>query len=358
MSLTPEIQAEYEEAAKPFIGGCITKEHTKLQPWRVFLEVNSACQLRCATCTKGNMEGYDHKTGLMDSELMEKILDKIQSENPSAICFLYGNSEIFLHPRVPECIASIKRRGLHPEMSTNLNYLQRLDETLEAGPDYIIVSLSGFTQEIYERGHGGGNIEKVKENMRLMSEANNRVKNRVNMAVNFHVYNFNEHEIAPMKSYALSLGFGFFTSVARAISMENAIQYCRLHDPEATPFEVQEGEPDWNHLLPPVGETYKKAMDMLRIPPTKARQMYESLPILNVCPIGAGGMFVFIRHDGKTQMCACTADRRITIGDYLDMTPDQMIEKRTGHSICKQCLKYRTNLYFHIADHKDWKAPI
>ena len=82
--------------------------------------------------------------------------------------------------------------------------------------------------------------------------------------------------------------------------------------------------------------------------------MYKAIPISDCCPVGAGGMFTFIRHDGKTSMCACVADRRITVGDYLDTTPEQMIEQRQGHAICKQCLKYRTNLYFHIVDHEKW----
>ena len=236
MSLSPELAAELEQASKPFIEskGAITAEHTRMKSWRYFLEINSACNLRCPTCTKGNMEGYEHKTGLMDMELMEKILDKIQSENPNAIVFTYGNSEPFLHPKLPECITAIKRRGLHPEMSTNLNHLQRVEETLEADPDLIIISLSGWTQEVYEKGHAGGKIEKVKDNMRILAETNNARPNRVSILVNYHVYKDNQHEIPLMKEYALNLGLGFFTSYARAISMENAIQYCRDKDPEAT----------------------------------------------------------------------------------------------------------------------------
>ncbi len=347
--MSPDLEAQYAASCKPFIGGCIEEKHTKLRSWRYFLEVNSACQLRCPTCTKGNMDGYDHKTGLMDMDLMERILDKIQSENPESIVFLYGNSEPFLHPRLPECITAIKRRGLNAQMSTNLNHVARVEDVMAAGPDYIIVSLSGFTQDVYVKGHAGGHIEKVKENMKEVSSIN---KGRINMAVNYHIYTDNQHEVEAMKNYATSLGFGFFTSLARAISMENAIQYCRHHDKECTPFEVQEGRPDWNQALPPVGETYKSAMDRLLIQPSQARAMYENVPVSNVCPVGAGSIFTFIRHDGKTQMCSCTADRRITVGDYLDTTPEQMIEQRTGHSICKQCLKYRTNLYFMIADNR------
>jgi MoaA/NifB/PqqE/SkfB family radical SAM enzyme len=363
--MTPEQQAEYDEACKPFWqgGGAITEAETKLHPWRVFLEINSACNLRCPTCTKGNQEPieglkYEHQSGFMDWDLMEKILDKIKSENPNAIVFTYGNSEPFLHPKLPEVILAIKARGLHPELSTNLNFIRRVPELLEARPDFIIISLSGWTQEVYVRGHAGGDIEKVKKNMEALAHANNErpYADRVKIMVNYHLYDYNEHEMPLMNEYANNLGLGFFTSIARAISMENAIQYCRSKDPDATPFEVQENRPDWNKVLPPIGETYKNIMDHLRIPPTKAREMYQDVPVSNVCPVGAGGMFTFIRHDGKTSMCACVADRRITVGDYLNTTPDEMIDQRRGHAICKQCIKMRLNLYFHIAHRAKWQT--
>jgi len=360
--MTPELQSEYDAASIPFIDGAISKETTKLKSWRYFLEIGSACNLFCPTCTKGNqrpVDGlrYEHKSGFMDMDLMEKILAKIASENPNAIVFTYGNREPMLHPQLPECITAIHRHGLHPEMSTNLNVIKRLDDLLAAKPDLIIISLSGFTQEVYVKGHAGGKIERVKENMRTIAETNNRIPEakRVRIAVNYHVYNDNEHEIAPMRAYALNLGLEFFTSVARAISMENAIQYCRSKDPYPFQFEVQEGQPDWNHLLPPVGQTYIDTMQRLRIPPDRAREMYKDYPVAPVCPVGAGGMFTFIRHDGQTSLCACTADRRLKLTDYLDTTPDQMIEQRTGHSFCKQCLHYRTNMYFHLVDREKWE---
>jgi MoaA/NifB/PqqE/SkfB family radical SAM enzyme len=356
--MTPEMQKAFDDAAIPFYrgGGAITIEQTRLQSWRYFLEINSACTLRCPTCTKGNIEGYEHQNGFMDMDLMERILDKIALENPGAIVFTYGNSEPFVHPKLPECIAAIKRRGLRPEMSTNLNHVRRVDELLEAGPGLIIISLSGFTQEVYVKGHAGGNIEKVKANMKILADANNaRPKDRrVYIMVNYHVYKDNAHEVDLMKEYAESLDIGFFTSLARAISMEKTIQYCRERDPDATPFEVQPGRPDWNLAFPAVDKIFSGVMDRVRIKPTEARAMYQDTPIQPVCPVGAGSMFTFIRHDGKTSMCSCVADRRITVGDYLDTTPDQMIEQRANHAICQQCIKYRLNLYFHIADRDKW----
>lgn len=356
--MTPELQKAYEDASIPFWqgGGAITIAETRLKSWRYFLEIGSACNLHCPTCTKGNKEGYDHLNGFMDMDLMERILDKIQSENPNAMLMMYGNSEPWLHPKLPECIASIKRRGLNAQISTNCNFMRHEDEVLAAKPDMIIISLSGWTQEIYERGHAGGDIEKVKANMRRLAEANIRRGCDINISVNFHIYKDNEHEIAPMKEYATNLGIGFFTSYARAISMENAIQYCRAHDPDAEPFEVQAGRPDWNVVLPPGGKIYSEAMDRLFIPPTQSREMYKDLPAPPECPIGP--MFCFIRHDGLVEMCACVADRRMVLGNYLDMTQDEMTQKRIGHSICQQCSRYKLRYYFHIQNAEKWTPKI
>ncbi len=292
----------------------------------------------------------------MNPDLMEKIIDKIASENPNAIVFLYGNSEPFLHPRLPECIAAVKARGLRCELSTNLNYIQRVDETLAARPDFMIISLSGFTQDVYVKGHAGGNIDKVKANMKVLGTFNQAANPKIKIAVNYHLYRDNRgaDQFGAMKDFAHECGFEIFVSTARAISMENAIQYCREHDTGQTPFEVQTGRPDWNALLPPVTQQWRDTMNRLTIPPTSAAYMYRDTPRHPVCPVGAGSMFTFIRHDGKTSMCACVADRRITVGDYLSTTPDQMIEQRTGHAICKQCIKYRLNLYFHIVDREKW----
>ena len=355
--MNSELAALYADAAIPFFegGGAITPREATMKSWRYFLEVNSMCNLKCPTCTKGNQgTGYEHLNGIMDHDLMLRCIEKIKNENNQAIVFLYGNSEPFLHPRLPECITAVKSAGLRCEMSTNLNYLQRVEETLAAHPDFMIVSLSGFTQDVYVKGHQGGDIERVKANMKIIGEANSKLVNPVKISVNYHVYKDNGHELETMRAYAAECGIGLFTSNARAISMENAIQYCREHDPDSEGFEVQDGRPDWNQALPPPSQQWRDTMDRLKIPPTMARKMYGDVPIRTVCPVGAGSMFTFIRHDGKVQMCACTADRRITLGDYLSTNVDEMIERRTGHSICKQCIKYRLNLYFHIVDREKW----
>jgi MoaA/NifB/PqqE/SkfB family radical SAM enzyme len=345
--MTPELQRAYEESTRPFVDGAIGTRETSMKSWRYFLEINSACTLECPTCTKGNKEGYDHKNGIMDTDMMNRIIDKIAQENPSAIVFLYGNSEPFVHPHLAECITAVKSRGLRCEFSTNLNFVRRLGDVIAARPDFVIISVSGFTQEVYVKGHAGGNIEKVKLNMEVFGAANEAAGSPVSLNVNYHLYKDNAHELEPMREYAKSCGMNLFVSTARAISMENAIQYCREK-------EGQESFDAGGWILPHTTQQFRDTMDRLKIPPTQAKEMYRHLPIQPVCPVGSGGMFTFIRHDGGVCLCPCVADRRLRLTDYLNSTPDSLIGERKDHAICQQCKTYKLNYYFHIVDRSKW----
>ena len=57
-------------------------------------------------------------------------------------------------------------------------------------------------------------------------------------------------------------------------------------------------------------------------------------------------------------MCACVADRRLVLGDYLDTTQEQLIEQRAGHPVCQQCSKYKLRYYFHLAKREKWETPV
>lgn len=353
----PELIHEYGLSALPYreSGGHIPAIALTLKSWRYFLELNTACNVRCTLCAAGNQSGYEHfnGNGLMDMELLEKILDKMKSENPNAIVLPYGNSEPMLHPKLPECLVAIKRRGFTVELATNLNLLKRVDEVFDSKPDLIIVSVSGFTQEIYGKNHRGGDIERVKENLKLLKEAWDKTGRKCRISVSYHKYNDNQHEIEPMKQFVEKLGFGFFTSWARVISIENTVQSLReLEADSVSPYAISDNGFDLNTAFPPSNPEFFKNMERLQFHPKKARQFYERFPVSKVCIMA--DVFTYIRHDGKVMLCACCNDRRLTLGNYLDMDQEQLSEARRGNPLCAECLKYRLNLYFHICDCDKW----
>lgn len=365
--LTPDLVAAYALSARPYLEaeGPIPGNLLGTKSWRYLIELNTACNLHCALCTVGNREGYEYDKGnlLMDMGLLERVLDKIQSENPSAIVCPYGNGEPMLHPQLPECIAAIKKRGFRCEVASNLNRVNRLEDFLKAQPDFVIVSVSGFTQEVYGQNHRGGDIERVKENLHRLKDAHNRWGGPVSIAVSYHMYNDNLHEIDLMRDFVAQFGFQFMLSWARTITLENTIQSLRKIEQdqgkEVPPYVAQEGKFDLN-VFPPSNPAFEESMERLRFHPLKARHLYERFPVSSVCVVG--DVFTYIRHDGQVQLCAWCDDRRLALGNYLEMTQDQISEARRGHPLCQECLRYRLNLYYHVVDCTKWdgmnEAPV
>jgi MoaA/NifB/PqqE/SkfB family radical SAM enzyme len=305
-------------------------------------------------CVNGNMNGYEsHRgNGTMPMDLLERVLDKMHTENPGATVCPYGNGEPFLYPHLPEAVAAIKRHGFACELATNLHYTNRLDELLAVGPDFMIVSTSGFTQDVYARAHRNGDVETLKRNLRLLAEANVRTKTKRLIAVSFHMYRYNLHEVAPMRAFVESLGFMFMLSWARTISMENTVQALRALERQrgvdVPLYSVRDDGFDLNKILPEANQNFLAGMDQLGVSPTNCVDIYARFPIAPVCVVG--DVFTYIRHDGRVQLCACTNDRRLMLGDYLTMTQEQISAARRGHPFCQECLRYRMNLYYHVVD--------
>lgn len=360
MPTKEELEAAYALSSKPYIEapGPVTANVLGLKSWRYLVELNTACNLKCALCTVGNREGYAFHEGnkIMDMGLLSRILDKIKTENQSPIVCPYGNGEPMLHPMLPECISAIKQRGFKCEVATNLNVVNRLEDFMSSRPDLVIVSVSGFTQNTYKKSHRGGSIEAVKENLHRLKDAHNRCGGPVQIAVSYHMYNDNLHELQEMEDYVKQFGFQFMISWARTITIENTVQCLRHLDKisglKLQPFPLKDGTIDLNKEIPKANASFLSNMDRLRFHPKKAIRFYDRFPISSVCIIG--DVFTYIRYDGQVQLCAWCDDTRLTLGDYMSMSQEQISAARRGHPLCSECLKYRLNLYYHVVDCNKW----
>lgn len=363
--MTPEELAHARAvSAQPYIDnpGPMPANVLGLKAWRYVFEVSSVCNLKCALCHAGNRDGYAYTPGIMDMGLMNACLDKMKTENPSAIVCVYVNSDPFLHPRMPEVVAAAKARGFRVEFATNANRIQNLDQILAAKPNLFTISVSGWTQEVYERAHRGGDIEKVKANMKEIAEAWRRGGHYdIMLGCSYHMYNDNlGEEMAQMKAYAESLGMLFMVSWGRAICIENTVQALRelerRREGSVRPYLVGPDGMDLNTMFPPAKEDFIKSMERLRFHPAKAAAFYSRWPVSPVCLVA--DVFCEIRWDGRVQLCAWTDDMRLTIGNYLDMSPEQLSAARRGHPLCQECLRYRLNYYFHITDCTKWDGML
>lgn len=357
--MTAEQLTAYDQATRPYLDGksFITEELFKRRSWRYLIEFNTACNLKCIFCMNGNRcKGYQSTPGVMSDEVMRKVLDKVATENPKAHIMPYGNSEPFLHPKYHEVIAAIKAHGFTCEIATNLHFTENIEATVALNPEFFIISVSGFTQEIYSRSHRGGDIERVKKNMQLLAEIKSRVNPKLLVVVDYHRYKYNLHEIEPMRVFCNNLGFSFMTVSGRVITLENAVQYLRnIETQSIAPYEKGPGELDLNRDFPEPPVEFVEQFEQLEFHPRGIPGLYKDYPVASVCPIA--DLFTYIRHDGRVQLCAWTDDTRLVLGNYLDMTLEQITEARLNHPLCRECLSYHLNLYFHLVDYPKW-SPI
>lgn len=174
------------------------------QPISLVLLTNTVCDVGCKSCPAGRKE--EQPSGNMTLEVAESIIEKACKESRVLSVCLYFYGEPFLHPKIVELVKLVHQSKKKVLLSSNLVRFKNGPEVLALEPFNLIISVSGWTQEIYERSHKGGNIEKVKENMRLVARLK---KPGTSIRVSWHRYNYNRHEESLMRDFALSLGFTF-----------------------------------------------------------------------------------------------------------------------------------------------------
>lgn len=120
----------------------------------MYIDIVGACNLSCPSCPMGNSENLNFKKA-MQLDMFRQIVEKAKREGVRAI-FLYNWTEPLVHPKIGEFIEIINAAGMNSGVSTNLNLAKNMEKALLAEPGFFRISLSGFYQETYAKGHVGG----------------------------------------------------------------------------------------------------------------------------------------------------------------------------------------------------------
>ncbi len=218
----------------------------------------------------------------------------------------------------------MKGHGVFCALSSNLNILRNADEIFRANPDEFRISLSGFTQPVYEQTHAKGNIERVKENMRLLQEARRRTGNlHTKIVVYYHKYRHNLHEAELMQAYATSLGFRWMENFAFYMPLEKALAAAegRLEREERAFVETM-------YALPVV-------------PAIEAAREYAHEP----CRLWSEQIVLDLQ--GNAILCCALYDfAGNTLGSFLDMTPEQLMQAKHNHPTCDRCTRNGLHRYY------------
>jgi MoaA/NifB/PqqE/SkfB family radical SAM enzyme len=133
-------------------------------PTALQVEVTSACNLRCAMCLVRYRPPVNKVDGAMDPALLRRLLDELPDLNRLT---LQGLGEPLLHPQLLELITYAHGRGIMVGFNTNATLLTRpkADALVEAGLDWLHVSLDGARAETYEAIRDGARWPVVVRNL-------------------------------------------------------------------------------------------------------------------------------------------------------------------------------------------------
>jgi len=207
-----------------FISHTIGKPVIWGYPIWTIMEPTNACNLHCPGCVTGG--GIrDDKTGLMDFENYKKVINEIAPRGMGVL--LYFRGEPLLNPKFVEMVRYAKSKNLIVRTGTNahlIDSVEKAEELVKSGLDWIRIPLDGITQETYTKYRKGGDIEKVKNATKFLSEAKKQLKSRTPIIlIQFLVFKHNEHEIDIVRKLSYELGADhFFLKTVQVLNDEQA----------------------------------------------------------------------------------------------------------------------------------------
>lgn len=298
------------------------------RPMDLIIDVVGNCNLRCPSCPVGNM-GAINPNGLLDVGLFARIMEKATRDYSISHVELYNWAEPFLHPELPQLIRIVRQYDLPCWLSSNLNVVRNVEEVFRACPDFLRISLSGFTQEIYSQGHAKGNIERVKENMRLVSEAKRNTGNAfTRVEVFYHKYKYNLQDVEPMRRYAAELGFIWHEGWAYHIAVEKLIRAA-----EGTLDAEERNYVDTKYALPIVDAL--KECEKFKHEPC---YLYDRQIVLDL--------------QGNAVLCCGIYDyAQNTLGSFLEMSPEQLMQAKSRQNTCSSCTKHGVHRFLQHFGH-------
>ncbi|MGA9048012.1 MAG: radical SAM protein [Dehalococcoidia bacterium] len=165
-------------------------------PIEAYIEPTMFCHLHCPGCPTGLRLGLRPHVSI-ELGMFKSIIDRIGSYLFRLQIYNWG--EPLLYKQLPEMIQYAKAKGIEVILGTNLS-VKLSDDDIEklvtSGVDRLIVSLDGTTEETYNKYRRGGDFNLVRDNMRRIQAAKQRLRLPTPLIVwQFLVFLHNEHEI-------------------------------------------------------------------------------------------------------------------------------------------------------------------
>jgi putative metalloenzyme radical SAM/SPASM domain maturase len=179
-------------------------------PSKLFVEVTSRCNLRCAMCPKQAPGGRDH-----DGDMDEATFERLGPAFPRAeTLVLNGVGESLLHPRLERFVERARRdmpasAWIGFQTNGQLVTPARARSLVAAGVDRVCVSADAVVPGDFARLRVGGKQEAVEGALRAFGAAAGEVRRRVALGVEFVAMRENVDQLPALVRWAARHGVEF-----------------------------------------------------------------------------------------------------------------------------------------------------
>jgi radical SAM protein with 4Fe4S-binding SPASM domain len=284
-------------------------------PRELQVEVTGACNLRCAMCLVRYREPLDRRRASLDFERFKALVDALPELETVT---LQGLGEPLMAPDLFRMLEYGAARGLRMGFNTNATLLTRstAERLVDAGLDWLHVSVDGATAATYESIRDGSSFAKVERNVRgLVEVVRARGVERPRLSIVFVAMRRNLAELPALVRLAAAWGVA-------TLRVQNLSHSFSDTDPAGDYREIRAfaaREALWQSRSPADEAVFAEARGLaaaldvaLRLPELDAEAV--------VPPAGPGcgwpSRSAYVRHDGKVQPCCMLmgGDRAI-LGD-------------------------------------------
>jgi MoaA/NifB/PqqE/SkfB family radical SAM enzyme len=176
-------------------------------PSVMMIDPANVCNLRCSGCATAL--GYHRlPPGVMDLEGFKNLIDEIKRS--VFLVALYNSGEPFCHPHIFEMLAYLNANKIAVITSTNGHFFEtdeKAEQLVKSSVYMVIISLSGATQEVYEKYHQKGDLNMVIENIKRITRAKKKLRKKTPiLKLRFLIFEHNQHEKQAMEELGKRIG--------------------------------------------------------------------------------------------------------------------------------------------------------
>ena len=186
---------------------------------RIVMEVFGGCNYTCQMCPQTSPGRGKSFTRKMPLKEFERILDEIVPKYGTPQINLEGSGEPTMAKDLPDYVKAVKKRNLKCFMYCNGARLNGkfMQEVVDAGIDFIRISVIGYDKEKYKKWMNVDNFELILSNIRALL---NYVKNSNSKCKvsTYHLITDNEkinYEIDKYKENVISKNIGALAYIWR-----------------------------------------------------------------------------------------------------------------------------------------------